>query len=92
MDPGLKPGEPISQGIVRSKKAVTLVDTGGGSQRAGLEVKIVMVDNAWRIYYGNSTAGRYVGISSYDEIADFVIGRRPKEDLIGLYFGGDDGS
>jgi hypothetical protein len=68
---------------------IVMDDTGGGSLRAGLEVKIAMVNDAWRIYYGNSTAGRYVGISSYDEIADYVIGCRPKEELIGLYFKND---
>lgn len=62
-------------------------DRGDGD---GRKLTIAMVDGAWRIYYGDEAGGRYVNISDYDEIRDYVLSRLPRAELIERYGLGDD--
>jgi hypothetical protein len=61
-----------------------------GERRGGHQLKLLVIkgddgEMLVRIDYGNDTGGRY-RIVDYDSIRDYVTCRRPRGDLIPLYF------
>ncbi len=52
----------------------------------GHEIEITLLgDGICRIYWGNEDGGSYVNVP-YEEIKDYVISKRPRAELAGLYF------
>ena len=45
-------------------------------------------DNICRVYWGNNAGGRYVNVS-YVDIRDYVTSKKPRSELVSLYFGED---
>jgi len=52
----------------------------------GHEIEITLVgDGLCRIYWGNDAGGSYVNVP-YEEIKDYVVSKRPRSELVDLYF------
>jgi len=63
--------------------------TGNDSATADRQVELMMIGGQQcRISYGDHQKGRYV-IRPYNEIRDYVLGLKPRSDLIDLYNLGD---
>ena len=45
-------------------------------------------DNICRVYWGDNAGGRYVNVP-YDDIRDYVTSKKPRSELVSLYFGED---
>ncbi len=55
----------------------------------GHEIEITLVGNGvCRVYWGNESGGRFVNVS-YVDIRDYVTSKKPRSELVSLYFGED---
>ena len=55
----------------------------------GHEIEITLVgDGVCRIYWGNEDGGRYVNVP-YGGIRDYATSKKPRSELVSLYFGED---